>query len=146
MEKNVNASAENKGSTFADTSIKELIANPAIQETLKKLVRIPDKVLVKKVRNSYRPKDADKNTPKTQKIEAVYGTSIMDVTTIEMTLVGIELNEQAINHFFRIVDFSYSLNANMSGGNFLGYAPTGLKLMVTKLQEVNTHENAKSQA
>lgn len=144
MEKNMNTTVDNKESSYDDASVKELIADPAIQEILKTRLRVPEKVLIKKVRNAYRPKDADKGTPKTQKIEAVYGTSIMDVKTIEMTLVGIELNEQSINHFYRIVDFSYGLIANMSNGNFSGYSPTGLRLMVKKLQEIKANENAKS--
>lgn len=142
MDKTKNSNELNKKKNFADASIKEIIADPVIQSALKARLQAPPQVLIKKIRKPYRPKNADEDTPETQKVEAVYGTSLMDVQTIDMTLVGITLDKQAINHYYRIVDYTYGLIANMSGSNFSGYSATGFKLLITRLEEVqnNAHE------
>lgn len=120
--------------------VKELIAIPEIQEAIKRHVDVPRTVLIKNVRSPYSDKQ---NNITIQKIEAVSGSSIMDFVKVDMTLVDCTLDgEKAINRLYHIVEYTLSLDANMSGGKFMGYSPTGLKLLVTELEEV--HENAKS--
>ena len=127
---------------YRDIKVKELIAIPEIQEIVKRHVEIPHTVLVKKVRSPYVDK---KNEITTQKIEAVSGTSILDVVTVDLTLVDCTIDaEKSINRLYHIDEYTLALDANMSGGKFTGYSPVGMKLLVTKFEEVQTDEKAKS--
>lgn len=141
MEKTKSPNESNKTTNFFDASIKEVIADPTVQSVLKTCLRAPKEVAIKKVRKPFKPKDADASTPTTQKVEAICGTSLMDAENIEMTLVGIELDKDAINHIYRIMEYTFGLNANMVDGQFRGYAATGFKLLVTKLEEVKNGAN-----
>jgi len=119
---------------YWELRLKEAMETKEMQEILASLVSVPDVVAVKKVRKPFTPEGAEIST---QKIEGICGTTIEDASTIELTLVGMEeLKKDAINKKYRIVDYTFALQANMAGGNFSGYAATGLKLMVTKLEEV----------
>lgn len=141
MEKTKVLNESNKTTNFANVSVKEVIATPVVQSALKTYLREPKEVVIKKVRKPYKPKDADENTPATQKVEAICGSSLMDAEAIEMTLVGIEIDEQSINHIYRISEYTYGLIANMVNKNFSGYSATGFKLLVTKLEEVKNGAN-----
>lgn len=141
MEKAKSPNESNKTTNFSNASIKEVIATPVVQSALKTYLREPKEVVIKKVRKPYKPKDADENTPATQKVEAICGTSLMDAEAIEMTLVGIKLDEQSINHIYRVSEYTYGLIANMVNKNFSGYSATGFKLLVTKLEEVKNGAN-----
>jgi len=126
---------------FSEARIKEVVSRQEMQKALRECVHVPDMVIVKKVRKAFEPKKDENQTEtqaqtKTQKIEGICGTSLEDAESIELTLVGIELGGGAVNKKYRIVDCTLGLIANMNGGNFGGYSATGLKLMVTKLEEI----------
>lgn len=119
---------------FMDVSIKELIAKEDVQKAIKRYVTVPGVVTVKKLRKAFKSEEAKTTT---QKIEVLSGTTIEDAVFLELTLLNTELDPvEAVNKKYRIVDCMFSLEANMSGGKFGGYAAKGLKLMVTKLEEV----------
>lgn len=129
---NKNISAEKP--SYSDVSIKELFAKQEMQEAIRRFVHIPDMVTVKKLRNPFENKET---RDKTQKIEVMSGTTIEDAVSFELTLLNTELDPvKAVNKKYRITDYSFALEANMSGGKFGGYAAKGLKLIVTKLEEV----------
>lgn len=90
---------------------------------------------VKKVKSPFTNKETK---DKTQKIEAISGTTIENAFSCELTLFNTKDLDpvEAVNKKYRIADYTFALEANMSGGKFGGYAATGLKLMVTKLEEV----------
>lgn len=134
-----NVSNETKA-TCTEASVKTVIADPAVQAALRSCLRMPEQVLVKRVRQPYTPKNAEPGTLPTQKIEGIYGTSMMDADTIELTLVDIELGKDAINHMYRLVDYTIALNANMADHKFCGYAAKGFKLLVTKIERVDENE------
>ncbi|MBF2544891.1 hypothetical protein [Listeria seeligeri] len=114
--------------------IKELVANPEIQTAIKKSVEVPTKVIIKSVRNPFKNEETNETT---QKIHAVAGTSLVDMVEFDFTLVNQSVDgTEAINKEFQIVEYGFALEANMRGGNFGGYSPTGLKLLVTKLLPV----------
>lgn len=145
MEKTKSTNENNKTTNFTNMSIKEVIAAPVVQSAIKTYLGEPKEVVIKKVRKSYKPKDADEKTPATQKVEAICGTSLMDAEAIEMTLVGIELDKDSINHMYRIEEYTYGLNANMVDGKFGGYAASGFKLLVTQIEEIEAkNENTVS--
>lgn len=123
---------------FMDASVKEAFAAQEVQAAIKKQLHIPSTVFLKKIRAPY----TDKETKiKTQKIEAVSGTSIADVVALKFTLINQEVDAvNAINKEYRIVDYSLALDAIMSGKNFQGYSATGFKLLVTKIEEVEEHK------
>lgn len=118
---------------FSEMSIKELIARPEVQEAIGRCVSVPDVVVVKKARKAFQPKESK---TKTQKIEVMSGTSLDDAVSSELTLVDMEIDEKTVNKKYRIVDYTFGLVANMNGQNFSGYAAKGLKLLVTKFEEV----------
>lgn len=118
---------------FLDMSIKGMMATPAIQEALRCNTFVPKEVTIKKLRNAFQ---ADGAEHKTQKINVISGTTIEDAVSFDLTLVDTELGEEAINKKYRIVDYTFALEANMAGGKFSGYAAKGLKLMVTKLEKI----------
>lgn len=119
---------------YPDVSIKEVLIKQEVQEAIRRYVNVPDKVIVKKVRNAYTD-DRTKDT--TQKVEAIGGTTIDNAFPCELTLLNTALDpETAINKKYRIVESMLGLKANISEKKFSGYAATGFKLMVTKLEEV----------
>lgn len=131
--------SDNIKKNYQEVSVKELLAMPKVQEAIKQYVAVPEQIWVKRARNPYTNPDTKLLT---QKIEGLSGTSMMDATAVGFTLVGMELDgENAINKMYRIVDYTVGLEANMSGGKFGGYSATGLKLLVTKMEEVRNGEN-----
>lgn len=131
---NVNEPASDVLPSYAKASVKGTLAKEEVQEALRRYVAIPELVTVKEVRKAYKPEGADMAT---QKIKVMSGTSIEDAESHELSLIGIELDPvKAVNKKYRIVDYTLGLEANMSGGRFGGYAATGFKLMVTRLEEV----------
>lgn len=118
----------------AEISLKDLIAKPEVQEAIKSLYPLPDVVIVKKLRKSFKNDDTKETT---QKIKVIGGTTIKDSVDFELTLLNTELDPQkAVNREYRIADYKFALTANMSGGKFSGYAATGLKVVVTRMEEV----------
>lgn len=121
---------------YSEASIKELIGKPEVQAALAKYIDVPNPVVIKKVRNPYKNEGTT-----TQKIEGVSGTSLMDMIPVNFTLVDTELDPvKSINKLYRITDYTFALDANMAGGKFNGYSAKGLKLMVTKIEEVKGAE------
>ena len=119
---------------YSDVSIKELIATKEVQEAIRRCVYLPDIFTVKKLKNPFENKETK---DKTQKIEVMSGTTIEDAVSFELTLLNTELDPvKAVNKKYRIIDCKFALEANMEGKKFLGYSATGLKLVVTKLEEV----------
>ena len=131
-----NVSNETKA-TCTEASVKTVIADPAVQAALRSCLRMPEQVLIKRVRQPYTPKNAEPGTLPTQKVEGIYGTSMMDADTIELTLVDIELKQDAINHMYRLIDYTIALNANMADHKFCGYSAKGFKLLVNKIERVD---------
>lgn len=128
---------------YADASIKQIIASELVQEAIRKSVTGHENhVVIKKVKKPY---TNDKTNIKTQKVEAVSGTSIMDMITVNFTLVNTEIDAvESINKTYRLVDYELALEAKMSDKKFDGYSATGFKLMVTKIEEVKGDTDAKS--
>lgn len=121
-------------SNFRDMSIKELIAKPEVQKTIQRYVTVPKVVTVKKLKKPFKNEETKATT---QKIEAMSGTTLEDAVSLELTLLNTELDPvEAVNKKYRIIDYTFALDANMSSGKFSGYAATGLKLIVTRLEEV----------
>lgn len=119
---------------YSDVSIKELIATKEVQEAIRRCVYLPDIFTVKKLKNPFENKETK---DKTQKIEVMSGTTIEDAVSFELVLLNTALDPvKAVNKKYRIIDYKFALEANMSAGKFSGYAATGLKLIVTKLEEV----------
>lgn len=119
---------------YPEVSIKTLVAAPEVQEAFRRYVAVPDVVTVKKVRNPFENKETGAIT---QKIVAMSGTTIEDAVSLELTLSGPRLDPvEAINKKYRIMDYTFALEANMSEGRFGGYAAKGLKLTVTKLEKI----------
>lgn len=119
---------------YSDVSIKGLFAKQEVQEAIRRCVCVPDMFTVKKLKNPFENKETK---DKTQKIEVMSGTTIEDAVSFELVLLNTELDPvKAVNKKYRIIDYTFALEANMSGGKFSGYAATGLKLVVTKLEEV----------
>ena len=66
------------------------------------------------------------------------GSSLSDAVTLNLVLVNTELDPvTAVNKWFRLMEYTLALEANMTGGRFGGYSATGFKLLVTKLEEVD---------
>lgn len=119
---------------YSDVSVKELFAIEELQRAVRDYVAVPEVVTVKKLKNPFENKETNTTT---QKVEAMSGTTIEDAVSLELTLLNTKLDPvEAVNKKYRIVDYTFALEANMSGGKFSGYAAKGLKLMVTKLEEV----------
>ena len=118
----------------AEIRLKGVLEEDEVQKALRRCFPVPNVVTVKKLRNPYMNEDT-KDT--TQKIEVMGGTTLEDAVSFEMTLLNTELDPvAAVNKKYRLVDYKFDLIANMSGGKFTGYAAKGLKLMVTRLEEV----------
>lgn len=121
---------------YTTVKVKELLANQEIQTAMKKTVEVPTKVIVKSVRNPFKNEETNETT---QKVHAVAGTSLVDMMEFDFTLVNQSIDgTDAINKEFQIVEYYFALEANMRGGNFGGYSPTGLKLLITKLIPVTS--------
>lgn len=140
QEKTANSSIESGNipdvkNNFWDVSIKELTATPEVQKAFECRVDVPKVFIVKKVKSPFENKETK---DRTQKIEVMCGTTIEDAVTFELTLFNTpELDpKEAINKKYRIIDYKLTLNANMKEKQFAGYAATGLKLVVTKLEAV----------
>lgn len=119
---------------YSEASLKELMAKPDVQDAIRSHVHVPDSVIIKAARKPF--KDEGTGTT-TQKVEGVSGTSLFDVVTHHFTLVNTEIDPIAsINKTFRLSGCSFALDANMAGGKFNGYAAKGLKLLVTRIEEV----------
>lgn len=119
---------------YPDVSIKELLAKQEVQEVIRRYVYAPDTVIVKKVKKAY---TGDNTKDTTQKIEVIGGTTIDNAFACELTLLNTELDPKtAINKKYRIMESTLGLKANINEKKFSGYAATGLKLTVTKLEEV----------
>lgn len=130
----VNENLVDEKSFFSTTGIKELFAKGEMQKAIQRYVAVPDVAIIKEVRNPFTNEDTKITT---RKVIAMSGTTIEDAVSYELTLVNIELDPvKAINKKYRIVDYTFALEANMSAGKFGGYAAKGLKLMVTKLEEI----------
>lgn len=115
-------------------SIKELFAKPEMQEAARRYINIPKVVIVKKLKNPFENKETKTIT---QKVEVMSGTTIEDAVSHELTLLDTTLDPvAAVNKKYRIIDYTFTLTADMSTGKFSGYAAKGLKLMVTRLEEV----------
>lgn len=136
----INASGSNPAvkASYSDMSLKVLIAEKEVQEAIRCHVAVPDVVTVKKIRKAFENKETKTIT---QKIEAMSGTTIEDAIYFELTLLNTELDPvEAVNKKYRILDYMFALDANMNAGKFGGYAAKGLKLMVTKLEELKGEE------
>lgn len=130
----VNENLVDENPFFWTTGIKELFAKGEMQKAIQRYVAVPDVAIIKEVRNPFTNEDTKITT---RKVIAMSGTTIEDAVSYELTLVNIELDPvKAINKKYRIVDYTFALEANMSAGKFGGYAAKGLKLMVTKLEEI----------
>ena len=123
---------------YSDVSIKGMIEKKEVQEAIRRYVSVPDEVTVKKIRKAFENKETKIST---QKIVAMSGTTIEDAISHEITLLNTELDPvEAVNKKYRILDYMFALDANMNAGKFGGYAAKGLKLMVTRLEEVKGDE------
>lgn len=119
---------------FSAASLKDLISKLEVQEAIRRYVDVPKSVTIKELRNPFEGKETKDIT---QKVKAMSGTTIEDAVSLELTLLNTTLDpKEAINKKYRIIDYTFALEANMSAGKFNGYAAKGLKLMVTKLEEV----------
>jgi len=127
---------------YSKVSIKTLLSDPDVQAVLTKKVTVPLIVTVQSVKKPFEDND-NKDAPSIQKIHSVAGTSFFDMLEVDFTLVGEKLDgEYAIHKQYRLIDYTFALDANMVGRNFAGYSATGLKLLVTKIEEVkgdNSH-------
>lgn len=134
----INKAINETKSLFSEASIKELIAMQDVQAAIRQHVSIPGRVLIKEVRNPYLNKETGITT---QKVKAVSGTSLLDMVSSELTLVNTELDPvKSINKLYRLVDYTFALDANMVNRQFMGYSAKGLRLMVTKLEEITETE------
>ena len=119
---------------LGDARIKELLSKKEVREAIELYVNVPKEVFIKKVRKAFQLDDAK---DKTQKVEVMSGTTLEDAVTFEITLLNTEIDPiQAMNKKFRIIDYAFAPEANMKEKKFAGYAATGLKLIVTRLEEV----------
>lgn len=131
---NIPAVAESEKPHFSDISVKELLAKSDVQDVLRRHVAVPKEATFKKLKKAFENKETKITT---QKIQAVSGTTLANAMPLELTLVNMELDPvKSVNKRYRIIDYTLALEANMTAGKFGGYAATGLKLMVTKLEEV----------
>lgn len=127
---------------YSKVSVKTLLSDPDVQAVLTKKVAVPLTVTIQSVKKPFKDKD-NKDAPTLQKIHAVAGTSFTDMIEVDFVLVGATLDgEYAIHKQYRLIDYTFALEANMVGRNFAGYSPTGLKLLVTRIEELkgdNSH-------
>lgn len=118
----------------AEIRLKEAFEEEDVQKVFRRRFPVPDVVIVKSLRNPFQNEET-KDT--TQKIEVMGGTTIEDAVSFEVTLLNTALDPvAAVNKKYRLIDYKFAPTANMSGGKFGGYAAKGLKLIVTRLEEV----------
>lgn len=123
-----------KKTFYTDAKVKELLAQPDIQAAMRTYISVPEIVIIKKVGKA-------STEHHTQKIEYMAGETIMDAIHGQATITDDTHTQfidpvNAINKKYRIVDYAFALEANMSGKDFQGYSATGLKLNIKKLEEV----------
>lgn len=120
---------------FTEVKIKDQFTSRAVQRILQDSVTVPTEVIIKQVRSPFENQDTHEVT---QKVHAVAGNSLTDMVELDFTLIGGQTidGKESINKKYKIMDYNFSLNANMRGGNFNGYAATGLKLLVTKIEQI----------
>jgi len=119
---------------YMNVRIKDLLSQIELQSAISSHVCVPDEMFIKKVSKP----STDHHT---QKIEFIYGKSIMDAMHGQGTIYD-ETDKQfldpvhAINKKYKIVEYELAMNSNMEGKKFQGYSPTGLRLLIKKLEEV----------
>ncbi len=134
METNGNAPDLKEYISPAEIRLKGVLEEEEVQKALLRCFPVPKEVIVKKVKNPFENKET-KDT--TQKIEVMGGTTLEDAISFEVTLLNTALDPvAAVNKKYRLIDYKFAPTANMSGGKFGGYAAKGLKLIVTRLEEV----------
>lgn len=71
-------------------------------------------------------------------LELKYGSELtIQQNLYKVKVAFLQMNRLILNNLpFKIVDYNFTLNANMRGGDFNGYSATGLKLLVTKIEPV----------
>lgn len=119
---------------YPNAKVKELLAKPDIQAAMRNHIDVPQFLIVKKV-------GKPSTEHHTQRVEGIAGTSIENAVAINFTILDeshrIFIDPvKSINKKYRIIDYTLGLDANMSGKSFQGYSATGLKLIVTKIEEV----------
>lgn len=123
---------------YKNVHVKEILASPNVQNALKELLKIPRKVMIKEVRKPFKSNQTDETT---QKVHAIAGNTITDFQEIDMVLLDCSIDrEESINKFYEIIDYKFSLIANMKNGEFNGYSATGFKIIVTKIEKVKGNE------
>lgn len=126
---------------YSKVSVKALLSDPDVQAVLVKKISVPLTVTIQSVKKPFEDKD-NKNAPSIQKIHSVAGTSFADMVEVDFSLIGTTVDgEYAIHKQYRLVDYTFALDANMVGRNFAGYSATGLKLLVTKIEEMKGDES-----
>lgn len=123
---------------FFEAGVKGVLATQEAREAIASHVIIPKEFIVKKVKKPFK---SEETKDITQKIEVMSGTTIEDAITFEVTLFNTELDPvKAINKKYRVIDYTLGLQATMNKvgkeSRFSGYAATGFKLTVTRLEEV----------
>lgn len=120
-------------SSLSKIKLKNIWEHPEIQRIVKQFIDFPQIVYVREVN-----KRSEKYN--TQKVEAYGGTGFADMIRVNFTISGENASfldpVQSINKWYRIIDYTLGLVANTSGGGFSGYSATGLKLVVSRLEEV----------
>lgn len=137
---NTQKTAEEKP-LYSKVSVKALLSDPDVQAVLVKKISVPLTVTIQSVKKPFEDKD-NKDAPSIQKIHSVAGTSFADMVEVDFSLIGTTVDgEYAIHKQYRLVDYTFALDANMVGRNFAGYSATGLKLLVTKIEEMKGDES-----
>lgn len=132
---NLSAVAGNVANTDpSEVGIKDMFASLKMQEAIRDYLHIPEVVIIKKLKSPYENKDTKEIT---QKLHVMGGTTIEDAISFDVTLLNTTLDPvAAVNKKYRLIDYKFALIANMNGKDFGGYAAKGLKVVVTRLEEV----------
>ncbi|MCJ1996837.1 hypothetical protein GYN67_09055 [Lactococcus piscium] len=129
-----------KKQTLENAKVKEVIS----QMDFSQFLSIPESVIVKNIKTSYRYDDDNKRTSEVAKqtITGMAGTTIDDAYQLDFDFIsdsGQFLNDDTIASLLgqrvAIKQSHISLIANMSRSSksFAGYSATGFKLIVTEL-------------
>lgn len=120
---------------FFDAGVKGVLATKEVRDAIERHVVVPKVFIVKKIKKPFENKETKE---KTQKMEVMSGTTLENAVNFEVTLLNTQLDPvEAINKKYRIIDYTIGLKAIMNKEDkFSGYAATGLKLVVTRLEEV----------
>lgn len=132
-------------------SKKQNLATASVKDTLAQLdfsqfLEIPESVVIKDVKTSYKYDDDNKRTNEIAKqtITAIAGTTIDNAYQIVFDYVGQPLNDDTIESVLdtrlAIKQSHVSLVANMVKGRFNGYSATGFKLVVTELAPISAEK------